>query len=104
MIHAALPLGLVATLFAVGFYGVLARRNAVLLLVGIELMLAAASLLLVTVDATRASANPATGQALSLFVMTLAAAETVVALGLVVAVFRARGSIDLSQRSRGGRS
>ena len=98
MIHAAGPLVLVAALFGVGLYGVLARRNAVLMLIGIEIMLAAAGLLFVTVDATTRQTLPPTGQVLTLFVITMAAAEIVLALGLVVAVFRGRGSIDLAAR------
>lgn len=94
MIHLWLPIALVAILFGSGLYGVLARRNAVLMLIGVELILAAAGLLLVTAGA--ASPEPLVGgQVLTLFVITIAAAEVVVALGLIVAVFRARGDIDL---------
>lgn len=96
MIHAVAPLLLVAVLFGTGIYGVLARRNAILLLIGIELMLAAAGLLFVTVEATMSHSGRGTGQAMTIFVITIAAAETVVALGLVMAIFRARGRVDLA--------
>lgn len=98
MIHPIAPLLLVAVLFGTGLYGVLARRNAVLVLIGIELMLAAAGLLFVAVEATTAHVQPGSGQTLTLFIITIAAAETVVAIGLIIAVFRARGRIDLSER------
>lgn len=94
MIHLAVPYAISAALAGIGIYGVLARRNLVLVLVGVELVLAAGSLLLVTAGA-RDDSPLQTGQVLALFVITLAAAEIVVALGLVVAVFRLRGHVDV---------
>lgn len=97
MIRPALPYLLVAILAGLGAYGVLARRHAVLVLVGIELMLGAAGLLLVTVgQAGLAGADPhASAQVLTLFVITIAAAEVVVALAILLALFRARQHVDL---------
>ncbi|QTH38601.1 NADH-quinone oxidoreductase subunit NuoK [Yimella sp. cx-51] len=95
MIHLWLPLALSAALFGVGLYGVLARRNAVLVLVGVELMLGAVGLLLVTAGVKHADAYLA-GQTLTIFLITIAAAEIAVALGLVVLAFRARGQIDVT--------
>ena len=96
MIHLALPIALVALLAGTGVYGVLARRNAVLVLIGVELMLNAANLLFVTVGSI--SDDPLrTGQVLALFVITIAAAEIGVALAVVLALFRSRGSIDLTE-------
>lgn len=95
MIHPALPAMLVAVLAGAGMYGVVARRNAVLMLVGVELILGAANLLLVTVGAAYGDALR-TGQVLALFVITVAAAEIGVALAVVLALFRARGQVDLS--------
>lgn len=100
MIHPVAPLLLVAVLFGTGLYGVLARRNGVLLLIGIELMLAAAGLLFVVVEATTPHTQRGSGQTLTIFIITIAAAETVVALSLLIAVYRARGQIDLSQGDR----
>lgn len=95
MIHLWLPMALSAALFGVGMYGVLARRNAVLIVVGVELMLAAAGILLVAVGA--ATPDPyLVGQTLTIFLITIAAAEIAVALGAVVLAFRARGHIDVS--------
>jgi NADH-quinone oxidoreductase subunit K len=88
------PLLLSAALFGIGLYGVLARRNAVLVLVGIELMLNAVNLQLVAYDAWFAEALH-TGQVLTLFVIALAAAEIGLGLAIVLAVFRATGTIDV---------
>ena len=95
MIHLAGPYLLVAVLAGLGAYGVLARRNAVLMLIGVELILNAANLLLVSVGATGGD-RWAAGNVLTLFVITIAAAEVVVALAVVLAVYRQRGDIDLS--------
>jgi NADH-quinone oxidoreductase subunit K len=81
-------------LFSIGVFGVLARRNAVLLLVSVELMLNAANINLVAFDAWWADALHA-GQVLTLFVITIAAAEIGIGLAIVLLVFRARGSSDL---------
>jgi NADH-quinone oxidoreductase subunit K len=92
--HLAGPLLLSAVLAGAGVYGVLARRNAVLVLIGVELVLNAANLLLVTFDA--AYRDPVHGgQVLTLFVITVAAAEVGVALAVVLLLFRRRGDVDL---------
>lgn len=96
MIHPALPMIVVGLLFGIGLYGVLARRNAVLVLIGVELMLGAAGLLFVTVGSLTNDTMRA-GQVMTIFVITIAAAEIAVALGVILAVFRARGNIDMSQ-------
>lgn len=94
----ALPLLLAALLAGVGTYGVLARRHAVLMLIGVELMLAAAGLILVTVGQF-APDQHASGPVLTLFVITIAAAEIVVALAVIMAMFRTRGDVDLTGES-----
>ena len=95
MIHLAGPYLLAAVLAGLGAYGVLARRNAVLVLIGVELLLNAANLLLVSVAATGGD-RWAAGNVLTLFVITIAAAEVVVALAVVLAVYRLRGDVDLA--------
>lgn len=98
MIRPALPYLLVAVLAGLGVYGILARRHAVLVLVGVELLLGAAGLLLVTVGQTTTATDHAaatSGQVLTLFVITIAAAEVVLALALILALYRARGHVDL---------
>lgn len=94
MIRPVLPYLLVAVLAGLGAYGVLARRHAVLMLIGVELLLGAAGLLLVTVGQTGV-ATDASAQVLTLFVITIAAAEVVLALAILLALFRARGHVDL---------
>ncbi|NYF97730.1 NADH-quinone oxidoreductase subunit NuoK [Janibacter cremeus] len=96
MIHAAGPYLLASVLVGLGLYGILARRNAVLVLVGTELLIAGGSLLLVTAGALGRDEVWA-GQVLALFVITIAAAEVVIALAVVVAAYRRRGSIDLAE-------
>jgi NADH-quinone oxidoreductase subunit K len=99
MIHLAGPYLLAAVLAGLGAYGVLARRNAVLVLIGVELILNAANLLLVSVGAAGGD-RWAAGNVLTLFVITIAAAEVVVALAVVLAVYRLRGDIDLGEPVR----
>jgi NADH-quinone oxidoreductase subunit K len=94
MIHVWPVLLLVAVLSGAGVYGVLARRNAVLVLIGVELLLNAGTLLLVTADAMFAD-QLHSGQVLTIFVITLAAAEVGVALAVVLLLFRTRGDVDL---------
>lgn len=96
MIHLWLPLSLVAVLAGAGAYGILARRNAVLVLVGVELVLNAGNLLLVTMGSVATDTLRA-GHVLALFVITVAAAEIGVALAVVLALFRSRGNVDLSE-------
>ena len=98
MIHLAGPYLLAAALVGIGVFGISVRRNAVLLLVGVELVLSGALVLLVTTQAAAAD-RWAAGSVLPLFVITIAAAETVVALAVVLAAFRQRSRIDLAERS-----
>ena len=92
--HLAGPLLLSAVLAGAGVYGVLARRNAVLVLIGVELILNAANLLLVAFDTAYRDVLHS-GQVLTLFVVTVAAAEVGVALAVVLLLFRRRGDVDL---------
>lgn len=100
MIHLAAPLVLASLLAGAGVYGILARRNAVLVLIGVELVLNAANLLLVAFDAAYGATGGGArhdGQVLTLFVITVAAAEVGVALAVVLLMFRRRGDVDLQQ-------
>jgi NADH:ubiquinone oxidoreductase subunit K len=85
-------LTLSAALFCIGLFGVLTRRNAVGVLMGLELMLNAVNLNLVAFNGLL---HPAalSGQMLTLFTITIAAAEATVGLALVVSLFRARRSV-----------
>ncbi|MFY0407393.1 NADH-quinone oxidoreductase subunit NuoK [Solicola sp. PLA-1-18] len=90
----AWPLILSAVLFGIGLYGVLARRHAVLVLIGAEMMLAAVTLDLVAFDAWWGEPSHS-GQVLSLFVIAIAAAEIGLGLAIVLVLFRATGSADV---------
>jgi NADH-quinone oxidoreductase subunit K len=84
-----------AALFCAGVVTVLARRNAVAVLIGIELMLNAANLNLVAFD--RFGGLGVRGQVFSLFVLAIAAAEAAVALAIILTVFDSRDRIDVDQ-------
>ena len=92
----AFPLFVAAVLFSIGVYGVLARRNAILVLMSVELMLNAVNLNLVAFDAYLHD-GLASGQVLTLFVITIAAAEIGLGLAIVLLVFRNRETVDLDQ-------
>ncbi|MFF7210522.1 NADH-quinone oxidoreductase subunit NuoK [Streptomyces sp. NPDC008238] len=94
--HLAYPAVLAALLFSVGLYGVLARRNAILVLMSVELMLNAVNLNLVAFDVWLRDTLHA-GQALTLFVIVIAAAEIGIGLAIVLLVYRNRGSSDVDR-------
>lgn len=94
--HLAYPAVLAVLLFCVGVYGVLARRNAILVLMSVELMLNAVNLNLVAFDVWLRDAFHA-GQALTLFTIAIAAAEIGIGLAIVLAVYRNRGSSDIDR-------
>jgi NADH:ubiquinone oxidoreductase subunit K len=85
-----------ALLFSIGIYGVLVRRNAVLVLLSIELMLAAVNINLVAFGAFLED-SLASGQAFALFVITIAAAEVGIGLAIVVMIFRNRSSANVDE-------
>ena len=86
-----------ALLVGLGVYGILARRNAILVLMAVELLLNGVNLVLVTADTTVKAALPATGQAFALFVIVLAAAEIGVGLAIVLQLYRMRRSVAVDE-------
>ena len=86
-----------AVLFCIGVYGVLARRNAVLVLMSIELILNSVNINLVAFGAMWHATDTAnmSGQVFALFVIALAAAEVGVGLAIVLLIHRNRQSIDI---------
>jgi NADH:ubiquinone oxidoreductase subunit K len=96
MIHLWLPLTFSASLFAIGVYGVLARRNAVMVLMSIELMLNAVNVNLVAFSQALRSAM-LTGQVFALFVITVAAAEIGIGLAIVILIYRNRETINVDE-------
>jgi NADH:ubiquinone oxidoreductase subunit K len=85
-----------AALFAAGIYGVLARRNAVLVLMSIELMLNAVNVNLVAFNQWLKDALVA-GQVFALFVITVAAAEVGIGLAIVILIYRNRETINMDE-------
>ena len=114
MIHLVGPVVLASVLAGAGVYGLVARRNAVLVLVGAELLVAAAGVLFVTASALppgglagleRPGAPPGSvpaadpllsGQVLTVFAVTIAAAEIGLALAVILLLYRVRRTSDLS--------
>ncbi|MFD0714915.1 NADH-quinone oxidoreductase subunit NuoK [Paenibacillus sp. GCM10027626] len=89
-------LTIAAILFCVGLYGALAKRNAVVVLLSIELMLNAVNLNLVAFS--KYGFFPSlTGQMFSLFTITVAAAEAAVGIAVLIALFRARGTVNVDE-------
>ena len=96
MIHLWLPLTFSAVLFAVGVYGVLARRNAVMVLMSIELMLNAVNVNLVAFSQILHD-NLLNGQIFALFVITVAAAEIGIGLAIVILIYRNRETVNVDE-------
>ncbi len=92
--HLLYPLIVSALLFSIGVYGVLARRNAILVLLSVELMLNAVNLNLVAFDVWLRDELHA-GQVFTLYVITIAAAEIGLGLAIVLLVFRERQTADI---------
>ncbi len=88
-----------AGLFAIGIYGVLARRSAVLILMSIELMLNAVNVNLIGFAAFSAfsEAHRALGQVLIIFVITIAAAELALAVAIILRLYRNRSSVNVDE-------
>jgi NADH-quinone oxidoreductase subunit K len=109
--HAVIPYVTAALLFGLGVYGVLRRRNAILVLMAIELMLNAVNLILVAADSTVKSTltgvqpeawahpvpEPRSGATFALFVIVLAAAEVGVGLAIVLQYYRLRRAVVLDE-------
>jgi NADH-quinone oxidoreductase subunit K len=113
VIHLIGPAMLASALAGIGVYGLLARRNAVLVLIGAELLLNAANVLLITASALPPGGLAAwpspgepppseltdpllSGQVMAIFVITIAAAEIGVGLAIVLLLFRTRATSDLT--------
>lgn len=89
-------LTLAAILFCIGLYGALTKRNAIVVLLSIELMLNAVNLNLIAF--AKLGQHPSLqGQLFSLFNMTVAAAEVAVGIAILIALFRNRGTVDVAE-------
>ncbi len=85
-----------ALMFSIGVYGLLSRRNAVTVLLAVELMLAAVNINLIAFEAFWNTAA-AHGQIFAIFVITIAAAEVGIGLAIILLVFRNRASGNIDQ-------
>ena len=109
--HLVIPYVIAALLFALGVYGVLRRRNAILVLMAVELMLNAVNVIFVATDSTirsqlvgvpseswsHAAPEPRAGAVFTLFVIVLAAAEVGVGLAIVLQYYRLRRAVVLDE-------
>jgi NADH-quinone oxidoreductase subunit K len=91
-----LVIGLSAILFAIGMVGALVRRNIVVILMSIELMLNAVNLAFVGFSRAHATTD---GHVFVLMVITVAAAEVAVGLGIVISLFRNRDTVNVDDVS-----
>lgn len=85
-----------AGLFSIGLYGALARRNAVAVLMGVELLLNAVNINLIAFNRYIVP-QQVTGQVFAIFVLAIAAAEAAVGLALIIAIYRSRDTINLDE-------
>ena len=85
-----------AILFSIGLYGVLTRRNAIIILISIELMLNAVNIAMVAFSRYIVPLM-LTGQVFAIFIIVVAAAETAVGLAIIIAIYRNRETIDATQ-------
>jgi len=86
-----------AVLFCTGLWVALCKRNAIVVLMGVELMLNAVNVALVAFSRFGAFAMPLTGHVFVLFILTVAAAEASVALAMAVSIYRIRATIDVDR-------
>lgn len=87
-----------AVLFSIGLYGALAKRNAVVILMCIELMLNAVNIAMVAFSRYIVpEVVLLTGQVFAIFIMTVAAAEAAVGLAIIIAIYRSRKNVDVEQ-------
>ncbi len=94
MVPVGACLGLSAVLFAIGLFGFLARRNIILMLVSVEIMLNSVN---VSLAAFSQHLSEARGQVMALFVIAVAASEAAIGLGLVLALSRNRQSVHVEE-------
>ena len=88
---------LAAFLFCTGIYGVIARKNAVLVLMSIELILNSVNINLIALGVWRGFEQSVVASVFSLFIIAIAAAEVGVGLAIVLLIYRNRASVDLSE-------
>lgn len=89
-----------AILFCIGLYGALAKRNAIAVLMGIEIMLNAVNVTMLGFsffNTVKPYSTYLTGQIFAIFIITVAAAEAAVALAMIIAIYRKRSTVDVGE-------
>ena len=90
-----------AVLFCIGLYGAITKRNAIAVLMGIEIMLNAVNITLVGFSFFNSQVKQLsqllTGQIFAIFIITVAAAEAAVALAMIIAIYRKRATVDVGE-------
>ncbi|MGZ3628981.1 MAG: NADH-quinone oxidoreductase subunit NuoK [Ktedonobacteraceae bacterium] len=89
-----------ALLFCIGLYGALAKRNAIAVLMGIEIMLNAVNITMVGFaffNTIKPWSTYLTGQIFAIFIITVAAAEAAVALAIIISIYRKRNTVDVGE-------
>jgi NAD(P)H-quinone oxidoreductase subunit 4L len=87
---------LATVIFCIGLYGALTRRNAIVILISIELMLNAVNILMVAFSRYIAPVA-LTGQVFAIFIMVVAAAEVAVGLAIIISIYRNRETLDTNK-------
>ena len=91
---------LAANLFCIGLYGAITKRNAIAVLMGIEIMLNAVNITMVGFsffNSVPRYSTYLTGQIFAIFIITVAAAEAAVALAMIIAIYRKRNTVDVGE-------
>src|SRR5579864_1889360 len=89
-----------ALLFCIGLYGAIAKRNAIAVLMGIEIMLNAVNITMVGFsyfNTVKPYATYLTGQIFAIFIITVAAAEAAVALAMIISIYRKKSTVDVTE-------
>lgn len=89
-----------AILFVIGLYGAISKKNAIAVLMGIEIMLNAVNVTMIGFSYFNHApryGNLLTGQIFAIFIITVAAAEAAVALAMIIAIYRKRNTVDVGE-------
>ena len=84
-------------IFSLGVYGVLSRRNAIGIMLSIELMLNGVNIMMVTFSRYLSTTQELAGQVFAMFIITVAAAEAAVGLAIIIAIYRQRRTVQVDQ-------
>ncbi|MGB9667822.1 MAG: NADH-quinone oxidoreductase subunit NuoK [Thermosulfidibacteraceae bacterium] len=86
--------GLSLIMFVIGFFGILVRRNAIVMFLSIELMLNSVNILFVAISKASGALD---GQVIALFVMAIAAGEAAIGMAIITSYYRKKGNVDIDR-------